>query len=316
VDGHDPVIDLPGLPGGLVPEIIRAITTPKPQASALLRLRAETRAALADYRRATGWGPWLRYHRASSRDLPVVGAVVRRLTPHRKKRPRSGGFAVAFVGADGAGKSSTVQEIRTWLGWRIDTRNFYMGNTAPSLGSRAVRAVGVAFAGGAGVIARVAGRTSAVGHLASEIEGLGTGVRHIADARDRYGRYLASRRAVGSGSVVVFDRYPLTGVRVGDHDVDGARIVPTSADGASASLARMERRLYERIAAPDVVVVLSVSPEEALRRKPGHREHVVRAKAEALVRDSGRIPNAVVVDAGQPLPDVLLEVKRIIWSRL
>jgi len=84
-----------------------------------------------------------------------------------------------------------------------------------------------------------------------------------------------------------------------------------------ALLAARERRYYQRIGYPDLLVVLRVHPDVAVQRKAGiEPESMIRPRAEEIWQiDWNRTP-AVVVDAGAPRDDVLSEIKSVIWSRL
>ncbi len=46
---------------------------------------------------------------------------------HARSWLPGGGLTVAFVGADGSGKSSTVKEIVVWLKWKLSVHSLYMG---------------------------------------------------------------------------------------------------------------------------------------------------------------------------------------------
>jgi thymidylate kinase len=84
-----------------------------------------------------------------------------------------------------------------------------------------------------------------------------------------------------------------------------------------AALAARERRYYERIAAPDVLIVLRVDPDLAVRRKEGvERESLVRPRAEEIWSLDWSASPALVVDADKPKDDVLRQVRSLIWSRL
>ncbi|MCV4821040.1 hypothetical protein OFM15_33690, partial [Escherichia coli] len=38
------------------------------------------------------------------------------------------GLVIAFVGSDGAGKSTVTREIRKWLRYKLDVHGYYMGS--------------------------------------------------------------------------------------------------------------------------------------------------------------------------------------------
>ena len=59
------------------------------------------------------------YHKFNSRKLDG--------TPIVKKVSLQGGLIVAFIGVDGAGKSTISNEIAKWIGRKIECKRFYMG---------------------------------------------------------------------------------------------------------------------------------------------------------------------------------------------
>lgn len=62
----------------------------------------------------------------------IVLEIKRRYLPSKysflRRRSATGGVAIAFLGSDGAGKSSAIKEIRQWLLKVMDVRYFYLGS--------------------------------------------------------------------------------------------------------------------------------------------------------------------------------------------
>ena len=138
---------------------------------------------------------------------------------------------------------------------------------------------------------------------------------HVLIARDRYLAYRKARRAAARGVVVLTDRFPLPGLIT----MDGA-VTATMLDGSPGPLARYlierERSYYDRILPPEVLVVLRVDPEVAVRRKPEEDPAFVRRRARQVWEAPWESTGAVVVDAGRPQAEVLSEIKFLLWSRL
>lgn len=154
--------------------------------------------------------------------------------------------------------------------------------------------------------------------VASPPEGLGGFlliVRHALTARDRFRASMWARRKSSRGSLVVCDRYPMPQLRL----MDGSRIpglVGGSDDRTSRFLARIERRYYERIPPPDVLVVLMVDPEIAVLRKSEEDSGFVRLRSAEVWGSDWTGSGAKIVDAGRSPDQVLLDVKAIVWSSL
>ena len=84
----------------------------------------------------------------------------------------------------------------------------------------------------------------------------------------------------------------------------------------AALLARIERSYYERIGPDSLLVVLRVDPETAVRRKTTEPADYVRSRAQTVWETDWSQTRARVVDANRPLPDVVADLKRIIWTAL
>jgi thymidylate kinase len=231
----------------------------------------------------------------------------------------SGGLTFAVIGVDGAGKSTVVNELRRWLSWRLTTRLYYMGSQQPSVLTRIV-----------GFASKV---TSSVYHIGCKFTGAKSYiskflagpsrwfeyVRQITFARDRYKRYLAGQRNASQGLVVIYDRYPLEGVRLGARFMDGPWIaaMPHKEMGPAATFSsQIEQSFYRAIRPPDHLFVLQVSPEVSAKRKPDHDRQVVEAKALALKNASWNGWCMTEINADQPLDQVLLQIKTAIWNLL
>lgn len=247
----------------------------------------------------------------------------RRLFPgcRRGKRLFTGGVAVAVVGADGAGKSTLVRVLDEWLSWKLDVRRYYMGSQEPSLLSRLLHAVLWTVGKAYRAWSLLVGERRASGGVLDRWRRMCRNVHHLSIARDRYRRYLVSRRAVSQGAVVLYDRYPLEPIhRVMEHrPMDGPQIAAESGERAgrvTRFLARVEQDVYRRIRPPDCVLVLRVSPEVSQQRKPDHSRAMVEAKSRALEQMDRRGLYVVEIDADQPFDQVVLQAKRALWSVL
>jgi thymidylate kinase len=135
-------------------------------------------------------------------------------------------------------------------------------------------------------------------------------------ARDRYRTFRAARRFATNGGLVVCDRFPLPQLET----MDAPRVRrlgdPGRFQGLVARLEAIERRYYDAIANPDVLIVLRVDPEVAVARKPEEDPEFIRARwAEVWAVDWEEVP-AHVIDAGAPREDVLAALKAHVWQSL
>jgi thymidylate kinase len=73
---------------------------------------------------------------------------------------------------------------------------------------------------------------------------------------------------------------------------------------------------------PDCVIVLDVSPEVSAARKPDHAPAVLEAKIKGVrslievIRSEHRDVRLIHINADQPFDEVVLQLKRNIWSAL
>jgi thymidylate kinase len=238
--------------------------------------------------------------------------------------PASGGRTIALVGADGSGKSTLVEAVVGWLGWKLQVRSYYMGSKAPSRTSRwlylAFRAFRRGHRSASGRIGPAAARPIAA------VRDAALALHHLSIGRDRARRYRAAERDARAGRVVIFDRFPLETLSSAPLHrlLDGPQIAEALGDSIgpiTRRLAAREERLYRRFRLPDGMVVLQVSPEVSVLRKPDHLPDVLAAKSRAtldvatLAEANGEV-DVIRIDADRPLDQVLLDIQARLWDVL
>lgn len=246
----------------------------------------------------------------------VIRGARRRLGLLPRKRLTSGGAMIAVVGGDGAGKSTAIDALYAWLAEDFDTVKVHLGKPPWSWTSYLVR--------GALKIVRLLSdfliskpgtrpRATTISHL---IANYSQCLRCICVARDRYQTYAKARRFATNGGIVICDRFPLAQIE----SMDGPeiyRLADLDQDSALIKfLARIETYWYSFIAKPDVIAVLRVDPELAVRRKTEEDPTMVRSRGAQIYRLDWRETGAYVVDASRSKKDVLSDLKNLIWSAL
>jgi thymidylate kinase len=218
--------------------------------------------------------------------------------PARRKRLARGGALVAFVGADGAGKSTVVSALHDWLGRSFEVQRMHLGRPRRSWPTRVVR-LSVRGRNALGLV--LSGRL----RRGPDWQPGGQAVLAVALARDRYRTYRVARRAATTGVVVLCDRFPLPQLRL----MDSPRI-------GAGRLGALEAGYYRRIGRPELLVVLRVDPEVAVVRKPEEAPEFVRARWSEIWDVDWGAAGVHVLDAGRPEAEVIAAAKALVWSEL
>lgn len=155
-----------------------------------------------------------------------------------------GGRIFAFVGGDGAGKSTTIETIHKVLSRHYKVFKLHLGRPKKSL---------------KGIFFRVIYTfTNFIGK-----KDLSVALQYLAIAYDRknsFEKALIKRR---QGYIVLQDRMPFKTI----HEMDCPRI-KNVASGKFKKLAQKEREIYSHITGVDKLIVLRLNPEIALKRRP------------------------------------------------
>lgn len=296
--------------------LLRAV---QPGASTRFRVQTARRlqGALAPYgRRRTALDTWLKLWRRGR--IVARRRVLRR--PAARKRLAGGGRLIAIVGGDGAGKSTAVKDLTSWLGDDFQTHSVHLGKPPRSLASAAMKG---AMTMAASVKRSPVPSGTELRAVVTSTEGGSMTPRtsarmvwELLTARDRYRAYRRARREATRGALVVCDRFPLREIKLMDGPLSARMTDPERWGRLVRAIAARERRVYERIGSPDVLIVMRVHPDIAVSRRSDEREAFLRPRSEEVWRtDWSRTP-AVVIDAGQPKAEMLTDVRAAVWSRL
>lgn len=232
----------------------------------------------------------------------LIERVWERIRPDTAgQRLAGGGSVVALLGGDGSGKSTCADALDAWLGSVLATLHVHLGRPTRSLATMLV--------GGALKVARTLGAKSEfVVHL--EL------LRCACTARDRFRLYRRARRFATAGGVAICERYPTPEgwALAGPSEVQGQALAAQSP--FATQLRRWERGFYERMTAPDITVLLKVDPETAVTRKTDEPAAYVRRRARLMSETDWSRSGARIVDAGQPLPQVIAAIKTELWRSL
>jgi thymidylate kinase len=251
---------------------------------------------------------------AGLRILRRVGLAVTRRTsgPPPRARLAGGGALIALIGGDGAGKSTALEALSSWLGKELDVRVVHMGKPPWSAATYAARAA----VKSAGLATGLLRRTARVGAPARAVDAYRPLVWFVCTARDRSLLYRRARSTADEGVVVLCDRYPHRLLRL----MDVPQIRRLTSGGAAGRLVgrmiELEERYHDEIGKPDQMFVLRLDPEVAAVRKTTESSESVRARGAEIWTADWDGSGAHVVDAAGPAAAVAAELKEQIWSSL
>ena len=252
--------------------------------------------------------------RAKDTALRVTRRVTWRVDRHLARGPAGkrlvgGGAVVAIAGGDGAGKSTAVEATARWLSGPFAVERVHLGRPPKSAATVAVK-IALSVSRRAGLFPDLAAPT-----VPPADPSAGWLLWQVCTARNRRRAYTRARRVAAEGGVVVSDRFPLAQLR----SMDGPRTQAFRDRPGQSRLAKWliahEARQYEVFARPDVLVVLRVDPEVAVRRKTDEASDYVRRRSTE-VWEAAWEEQVVVVDAGQDAAAVMADIRAAVWERL
>jgi thymidylate kinase len=298
--------------------LLPIIAGPTPSIRQLLAFRRGAEPSLSTHRlysRASALARvWLR---ESTQIWWQIKHRLSREPPQSGRTPPQGGLAIAFVGPDGAGKSTLTTAIADWLKRELAVVTTY-GGSGKGSASRPRRWLQA--------IAGLARRPPAVRDAAAEttpaepsgLRVLGRMLWVVALARERRRWATQIRRGRSLGFVVLSDRLPQSqfaelndGPRLGHWLGHTSWLRRTAAERERAAF------LMAELVPPDLVVRLHVPVDVAARRKPDTPPDQLRRKIDIVAQLQFAAATKVVeINAAEPFAQVLLEVKQAIWESL
>lgn len=209
------------------------------------------------------------------------------------KFPQYGGRIIAFIGGDGAGKSTNVSVTFNILARHLRTSQIHIGRPRRS-------PLGTVYSALAKLVHLVYG-----GPLAKNL-------RHLALAHNRLREFQRAQRDREAGTIVVMDRLPHPAII----SMDGPRIRGIQS-GLHARLAAAERRIYDRIGGVDLIVVIKLDPEIACTRRPeDDRELLLERSGEIWTQDWDAAHMLTVNSCEMSFSDMERTILNRVWQEL
>jgi thymidylate kinase len=233
-----------------------------------------------------------------------------------KKRFVNGGVMIALVGGDGAGKSTAIDQLYSWLSKDFDTIKVHLGKPPWSLTTITIR--------GLLKIGRL------IESLFNKQSDLASGKEtnnentpeyspllwEVCAARDRYRSYGRAKRFATNGGIVICDRFPLPEIKLMDGPQIERRVDIIDMNRFTKFLIKLEQHWYQYISLPELVIVLKLDPEIAVERKTTEPESHVRPRSTEIWELDWQQTPALIIDASRSKEEVIDEIKSLVWSIL
>jgi thymidylate kinase len=246
----------------------------------------------------------------------------------RNKMLQTGGAVIAIVGGDATGKSTLVAESGRWLGKTFIVKIIHTGKPPSSWLTAPANAVLALYRRLTSTRSSGRFKKPALGDSYSsqhEFAGLSSliyALRAVTLAWDRRQLLRKARRQADAGAIIICDRYPSRTI--------GAMDSPRLRDGSLKTgliataynrLSRLEKRLYDDIPPPDIVLKLKVTLETAMKRNRERQDQDGCTYLEARHRQSqnwhiGATRGVYEIDTEQTLEETIADVRKTIWERL
>jgi thymidylate kinase len=222
-----------------------------------------------------------------------------------KKRLSRGGCIVAILGGDGAGKSTAVSAIDTWLSKNFDTLSIHLGKPRKSRTTIAVRLLLKGFQ-----VLSSPFRHSSVSPDYAQI------LRQLCTTRDRYLTYLRMRRFSTNGGLVICDRFPMAEIKLMDAPQIEQMVAEEERNGFVNWAIALEQHWYQYMTPPELLIVLKLDPEIAVLRKTDEKPEHVRPRSTEIWELDWEDKGVFVVDASKSKAETIAQLKSRIWSAL
>lgn len=229
-------------------------------------------------------------------------------TPLRKVPISEEGFTIAFLGQDGAGKSTVTEDICKWLSWKIDYRLNYLG-------------YGVQFdCWERRLQKRLQKRKDPLSALIRMWLPFRIAIKLSENSKNVI---IRSKKYALNGTVILYDRYPQTMYSgINDGPKIRSSILPQLSSivlrKIASCYASIEEKNLEKAVKlhPDLVVKLMLPVEESLRRKPHENYEAVKAKHEIIKSLPFEKSKVYTIDVTQPYESEILQIKSLIWDNI
>jgi thymidylate kinase len=233
-----------------------------------------------------------------------------------KKKFSSGGLMIAIIGGDGSGKSTLVDELKSWVGTDFSNYKFHLGKPKWSLMTIIVRSLlkVTRFLHIHPFLKAPIKYTADISQI--KFPGYPWAIREICTARDRLITYHKARNYASNGGIVFCDRFPISGINFMECPQIERMCVGIKKNKFLNWLINKEKTFYKYMLPADLMIILKVTPSLAVNRKTDEEPEEVFARSNEIYQFDWSLSNVILLDANKSKEEVLKQAKSLIWSFL
>jgi thymidylate kinase len=205
------------------------------------------------------------------------------------KKVENGGRIIAFVGGDGAGKTTTISNLKKTLKKQFSLKSIHVGKPKMTFKGLFLRIVSKAL--------------SIVG-----AKDLSKALFFLAIAYNRKNEFRKACKLRDRGIIVLQDRIPLQGITA----MDCPR-VHSIANGKYKRISKLEKKQYKSIKGVDMLFVMKLNPEIALQRRPEDDQDELRIRSGQIWNNNWVAKFAHEIDTGENNPE---DVQNILLKKV
>jgi len=210
-----------------------------------------------------------------------------------KKKSVNGGRIIAFVGGDGAGKTTNIQSAYNILNKHLYVKSIHFGRPDRGFIGRVITTINKFF-------------------LLINKKELALAINYLSVAYDRRRAYNKALNVRKNGGIVLLDRMYMEGI-----DAMDCPRIQTIGKRNFRILSRIEKYCYSKISPVDLLIVLRLNPKIAIERRPNDDvDALINRSGQIWNKDFSEYDNAVIIDTAEEESLVQSLIVSKIWSNI
>ena len=210
-----------------------------------------------------------------------------------KKRNLTGGRIYAFIGGDGAGKSTNIEKLYLLFKEQFYVKKIHIGRPKKFF---------------LGTTLRILSK----GLSLIQLKDISLALSYLSIAHDRYRSFKIALKLKNKGCIVLLDRFPIKGI----DKMDCPRIHQNFPNKFNY-LSRLEKNYHEKINYYDKIFVLKLNPEIAIQRRPEDNANELRLRSEQVwEKNFSDYHNSIVINTEDSFKTVERKLLKEVWLDL